>query len=87
MKELESKESKGIVFRFPVPNFTIRQKESQFTIPDFEESTHLLDLALITDILSVASNNAAVGTFVCWSHFDDSYSGQFFGGLELRVIS
>ena len=39
-----------------------RQKESQFTIPDFEESTHLLDLALITDILSVASNNAAVGT-------------------------
>ena len=56
--------------------------QSLHMIPDFEESTHLLDLALITDILSVASNNAAVGTLVCWSHFDDSYGGQFLGGLE-----
>ena len=41
-----------------------------------------IDLALISDSLSMASNNAAVGTLVCWSHFDDSYSGQFLGGLE-----
>ena len=36
-KKICQRDKKGIVFRFTIPQFTNRQKESRFTTPDFEE--------------------------------------------------
>ena len=41
LNQRNRKRYQGIIFQFTIPHFTIRWKESRFTIPDFEESTHL----------------------------------------------